>query len=180
MLLLACGDQETPEPPKPAMEAAPAADPAPEPAKQPVPAPKEADESGVNWIQKEMDPEGKTLNLKGTDASGKAFHAKVGGDVEVPDEFPKDVPIYPDSMPMAMMTAEGHGSFVSFKTEESQEAIYDYYLEQLAAEGWTLEAEDSFRGQLSITSTKDNRKVVVTVAGTEGDTRANIVITEEK
>jgi hypothetical protein len=53
-------------------------------------------------------------------------------------------------------------------------------MEQLAAEGWTVETEDSFRGQLSITSTKDIRKVVVTVAGTEGDTRVNVVVTEEE
>jgi len=185
MLLLACGGEETPDSPKAAMEATavtdPAAEPAPQskPVPQPAPAPNKEDKSGVNWIKKEMDPEAETLDLKGTDASGRAFHAKVGGDVEVPDDFPEDVPILPNSSPMAMMTAEGHGSFVSFKTQDSQKAVYDYYIEQLAEAGWMLEIEDSFSGQLSITSRKDVRKIVVTVGGTEGDTRVSVVVTEE-
>ncbi len=179
MLLLACGGEETPDPPKAAMKAAPVTDPAREPAQQPKPAPNEEKKSGISWIKKDMDREAETMDLKGTDASGNAFHAKVGPDVKVPDDFPEDVPIFPDSSPMAMMTAEGHGSFVSFKAQEPQKAVYDYYMEQLAEEGWKLETEDGFSGQLRITSKKDVRKIVVTVSGTEGDTRVNVVVTNE-
>ena len=81
---------------------------------------------------------------------------------------------------MATMTAEGHGSFVSFRSEEPQEDIYDFYMEQLVAQGWAIESEDSFRGQLSITSVKDVRQVVVNIAGTEGDARVSVVITERE
>ena len=46
--------------------------------------------------------------------------------------------------------------------------------------GWLVDSENSFRGQLSITSPKDIRKVVVTIAGTEGDARVSVVITERE
>jgi hypothetical protein len=53
-------------------------------------------------------------------------------------------------------------------------------MEQLVAQGWTIDSEDSFRGQLSITSFKDVRQVVVNIAGTEGDARVSVVITEKE
>jgi len=185
LLLLACGGEETSDRPAAIADAAPPAEPVAEPAQQPEAPPKpkppasEPLKSRTGRVEKEIDPDGETVSLKGVDGAGGAFEARIGKNVEIPDYFPTDVPIFPNAAPMAAMKAEGHGSFVSFSSTESQEAIYDYYLEQLPTQGWLVDSENSFRGQLSITSTKDIRKVVVTIAGTEGDARVSVVITDE-
>ena len=181
LLLFSCGGEETPDPPKAAEDAAPTTDRTPpEPARQPDPPAKAPQESESDRIEKSLDPDGKSVSLKGTDGAGRPFSARIGENVEIPDHFPKDVPVFPNALPLATMTAEGHGTFVSFSTQESQEAIHDYYLNELAAQGWTIGEENSFRGQLSITATKDIRKAVVTIAGTEGDSRVSVVVTEEE
>jgi hypothetical protein len=180
VLLLACGGEETADPPKAELEAAPASNPAPEPPQQPAPDPNEAPPRHMRVTEKEMTPDGETLSLKGNDPKFGDFEARIGKDVEMLDDYPEDVPILPGGTLMATMAAEGHGSFINFKSEEPQEDIYNYYVEQLTEKGWTVDTNNTFRGQLSITSTKDVRKVVVNIAGTEGDARVSIIITDEK
>jgi hypothetical protein len=80
---------------------------------------------------------------------------------------------------MATMSASGHGTFISFKTSESQAAVYDFYQSKLAEKGWKVESENSFGGQLRIELAKDVRKTTVIIGGTEGDTRASVVVREE-
>jgi hypothetical protein len=180
VLLLACGGDDSTDPPKAATDAIPATDTAPDSAAEPEPAANESSTSARKPVEKIEDPESDAVTLNGTDASGRPFRARVGTNVEVPDDFPKDVPLYPEAAPMATMTAEGHGSFISFRTEKSQQDIYDFYMEQLVVEGWTIESENSFRGQLSITSVKDVRQLEVNIAGTEGDSRVSVVITDRE
>ncbi len=179
-LLLACGGEENADTSEAAAAESSATDSVPEPASDPDPAPSELPAGDRKGVEAVTDPETDTVTLNGTDASGRPFSARVGVNVEIPDTFPKDVPLFPGASPMATMTAEGHGSFVSFMTEEPQEDIYDFYMEQLVAQGWAIESENSFRGQLSITSVKDVRQLVVNIAGTEGDARVSVVITEKE
>ena len=183
LLLLACGGEETPDRPKAATNAVTAADPAPDQSYGQAPGHaqelKRVMPQGLSQVESEIAPDGESVTLKGADNAGQPFNVQVGGNVAIPDDFPADVPIFSDARPMATMSAAGHGIFVSFKTDESQAAIYDFYKTQLAEKGWTIEAETSFGGQLKIEFAKDVRKTVVIVSGTEGDTRVSVVVREE-
>jgi hypothetical protein len=167
LLLIGCGSEEsTPDPQ--------------EPVARPIPAtpPKEA-RTGLNTIVEKMDPDGKGMHLTATSPEGKQFNASIGDDIEIPEEFPKDVPIFPGSTPMAFLSAPDEGIIVTFKSREEQQDIFDFYQSSLADDGWEI-LEDSILGKrLSFDAIKDNRKVSVTVAGTKGDARVSVIVTPE-
>jgi hypothetical protein len=167
LLLIGCGSEEsTPDPQ--------------EPVARPIPAtPRKQEPEAPNTIVEKMDPDGKGMHLIATSPDGKKFNASIGDEIEIPEEFPKDVPIFPGSTPMAFLSAPDEGIIVTFKSREEQQDIFDFYQSSLADDGWEI-LEDSILGKrLSFDAIKDNRKVSVTVAGTKGDARVSVIVTPE-
>jgi hypothetical protein len=171
--LLACGGEETAAPvPQPQQESAPQAKAAP--AKPQPTKPRTKNKVEIH----ETDAEGNPLRISGTDARGGAFQASIGDDVQVPDSFPSDVLMFPNASPMAAMTAESEGTIVTFRSEAPQPEIYEFYKKQLSDDGWAIESEKSLGGQLSIQAVKAGRKASVTIAGTRGDSRISVIVTD--
>ena len=168
LLLIGCGGEEsTPDPQ--------------EPVARPIPAtpPKQPQEGKNKIIVEKMDPDGKGMHLTATSDTGKQFNASIGDEVEIPEEFPKDVPIFPGATPMAFLSAPGEGIIVTFKSSEEQQDIYDFYQSSLADGGWEVVEDSMFGKQLSFDALKDSRKVSVIVAGTKGDARVSVIVTPE-
>jgi hypothetical protein len=166
LLMIACSSEE-PTPETKAEAEAPAEQPAQEPTKP------------VNKIVERMDPDGKGMHLTATDPAGKKFEASIGDEVDLPSEFPKDVPVFPGSTPMASMSSPDEGMIVTFKSDEEQQAIFDFYQSELANAGWDILEDPAFGNRLAFDALKDSRKVSVVVAGTKGDSRVSIIITPE-
>jgi hypothetical protein len=168
LLLIGCGGEEsTPDPQ--------------EPVARPIPAtpPKQPREGKNKIIVEKMDPDGKGMHLTATSDTGKQFNASIGDEVEIPEEFPKDVPIFPDSTPMAFLSAPDEGIIVTFKSGEDQQDIFDFYQSSLADDGWEILGDSPFDQQLSFDAIKGDRKVSVIVAGTKGDARVSVIVTPE-
>jgi hypothetical protein len=136
-------------------------------------------QQGRNKIVEEVDPDGKGMHLTATSPEGKKFNASIGDEIDIPEEFPKDVPIFPGSTPMAFMSSPDEGVIVTFKSGEEQQDIFDFYQSSLADGGWEILEDSMFDGQLSFDALKDNRKVSVIVAGTKGDSRVSVIVTPE-
>ncbi len=172
LLLIGCGGEEsTPDPQEPVARPIPATPP-----KKPT-LPKMRE--GRNTMVEKMDPDGKGMHLTATSPEGKQFNASIGDEVEIPEEFPKDVPIFPGATPMAFLSAPGEGIIVTFKSSEEQQDIFDFYQSSLADGGWEILEDTMFTNQLTLEAIKDNRKVSVIVAGTKGDSRVSIIVTPE-
>jgi hypothetical protein len=162
LLMIGCGDEEsTPDPETPIARSAPGT------ASKPV--------EGNTIVQK-TDPDGKAMHLTATSPAGKKFQASIGGEVDVPDEFPEDVPIFPGSTPMASLSAPD-GFIVTFKSTEEQQVIFDFYKSKLSAGGWEIVENAMGGNQLTIDASKDDRTVSVIVAGRTGDSRVSVIIT---
>ena len=169
LLMIACSSEEpTPEP------NAKAETPAEQPAQK---APESA--KPVNKIVERMDPDGKGMHLTATNPAGKKFEASIGDEVDLPSEFPKDVPVFPGSTPMASMSSPDEGMIVTFKSTEEQQAIFDFYQSELENAGWEILEDPAFGNRLAIDALKDSRKVSVVVAGTKGDSRVSVIVTPE-
>lgn len=172
LLVIACGsDEPTPEP----QEKAPVEQPAaPDSASL-----KQDPESlkPVNKIVERMDPDGKGMHLTATDPTGKKFEASIGDEVELPSEFPDDVPIIPGSTPMASMSSPDEGMIVTFKSNKVQQEIFDFYRSGLADEGWDILEDATMGSRLAFDAVKDTRKISVVVAGTKGDSRVSVIVT---
>lgn len=169
LLMSACGSEEpTPEPQAEAEAEAPVARPAPQdPATLQPP----------NKIVEKMDPDGKAMHLTATNPSGKKFEASIGDEVDVPKDFPKDVPVFPGSTPMASMSSPDEGMIVTFKSTDEQQAIFDFYQSGLEDAGWDILEDTTFGNRLAFDALKDGRKVSVVVAGTKGDARISVIVT---
>jgi hypothetical protein len=149
-----------------------------ESAARPIPAtpPKEPPQ-GRNKIVEKMHPDGKGMNLTATSPEGKKFNASIGDEIEIPEEFPKDVPIFPNATPMAFLSAPDEGIIVTFKSGEEQQDIFDFYQSSLTDDGWEIVEDSMFGKQLAFDAIKDDRKVSVIVAGTKGDARVSVIVT---
>jgi hypothetical protein len=169
LLLIGCGDEQSaPDPQEPVAR----------PAEKPVRTAPTGVEP-VNKIVEEMDPDGKGMHLTATNPEGKKFTASIGDEVDIPEEFPKDVPIFPGATPMASMSAADEGMIVTFKSDEDQQDILDFYQSNLENDGWEILENPRFDRQLAFDAVKDNRKVSVVVAGTKGDSRVSVIVTPE-
>jgi hypothetical protein len=172
LLLIGCGSEEsTPDPQEPVARPIPATPP-----KRATPPMKSR---GKNEIVERRDEDGKGIHLTAISPEGKKFNASIGDEIEIPEEFPKDVPIFPGSTPMAFMSTPDEGVIVTFKSAEKQQDIFDFYQSSLADDGWEILDSSMFGQPLSFDAIKDNRKVSVIVAGTKGDSRVSVIVTPE-
>jgi hypothetical protein len=166
LLLIGCGGEEsTPDPQ--------------ESVSRPAPINRPKTSPGRNKIVEEMDPDGKGMHLTATRPDGKKFNAAIGDEVEIPGEFPADVPIYPGSTPMAFMSSPDEGIIVTFKSTEQQQDIFDFYREKLSDDGWNVVKNPELGSGLAFDATKEDRRVSVVVAGTKGDSRISVIVTPD-
>lgn len=127
VLSLACGESQAPEPATDMDDAAEAAGSAEEAATE-------------------------TPTLPGSDASDAEI---VKG--AVPDDYPSDMPVYPESEPGTSLSMPGAGMFVTFESDDDPDAIYGYFETELAGSGWSVE-EGAAGG---VRASKDGRNVNV-------------------
>lgn len=166
LLLVGCGDEESTS-----ESQDPVARPAPK--KQAVKPPPR------NTIVEKLAPDGKSMHLTATDPKGKEITASIGDEIDLPEQFPKDVPIFPDSTPMAFLFSPGEGIIVTFKSVEKQQDIFDFYESSLTDDGWEILENQTQSTKLSFEAIKEGRKVAVTVTGKKGDSRVSVIVTPE-
>jgi hypothetical protein len=61
---------------------------------------------------------------------------------ELPENFPKVVPLYPNMTPKSTMTWQEDGKeyfIIDFDTSDKAEGIYNWYLDKFPAGGWTVD-----------------------------------------
>jgi hypothetical protein len=167
LLLIGCGGEEsTPD--------------SQESVARPIPeTPLQRPREGRNKITEKVTPDGKGMHLTATSPEGKQFNASIGDEVDIPEEFPKDVPIFPGSTPMAFMSAPDEGMIVTFKSSEEQQDIFDFYQSNLTDDGWEILKNPKSGQKLAFDAVKANRRVSVIVAGTKGDSRVSVIVTPE-
>lgn len=64
----------------------------------------------------------------------------VGGDVKLPSDFPKNIPVYPKSKLTSAMAGEAPG--YTAETKDDFGTVVKWYQEELTKNGWKVIAED--------------------------------------
>jgi len=104
-----------------------------------------------------------------------------GSAAAIPGEFPDEVPIYPGSLP-----AQGKGlvsdgvpmAAVQLKTTDSPKKVYDFYLDKLMREGWTIEEREGLEGKNAISATNGKCTATVLAAPSEDGGSSIFLLTE--
>lgn len=102
-----------------------------------------------------------------------------GENVEVPSDFPSDVPIYDNGTVVGVtVTREGdsQGSWISFTTSDSAAVAVEWYAERLVAAGWTQQASYSVQGSEMRSFAKGDATITVS-AGSDESSDYETVIT---
>lgn len=109
--------------------------------------------------------------------SGKGeekFEMKTGEGVELPENFPQDVPLYPDATIVASMASQ-EGVMVSCQSPADPAEVVVFYKEKLSGQGWTVEAEMNMGPQRMISFAKADRHVTVTATSDAGKTQISLL-----
>lgn len=153
--LVACGGEETP--PK---EAVTRSGPPPTPDPRPR-------------IERGEDGE---IRYTGETNAGESFKAQLGGDVELPEIFPKDIPIFPNAVLFSAMETGGGTAIVSLDSEAKPSAIYEFYKQKLAGTAWRIENELNVGGGRVLTVIQGDRKVVLNIERSEKGSRFGFML----
>lgn len=134
---------------------------------------------GPHGEQVEYDSKGKNVTVKTADGS-----VVVSGDaVKLPDDFPKDVPVYPgakiaSAVSAAQSGASGH--MATFQTSDSPEKVTSFYKTKFST--WQVKMEMSSGGGkvLLLQSPDDKRSVTVVANPANGLTTVSLTVQEPK
>jgi hypothetical protein len=116
------------------------------------------------------------IRYSGETNTGESFKAQLGGEVELPAAFPKDIPIFPDAVLFSAMETGGGTAIVSLDSEAQPPAIYDFYKQKLEGAAWRIENEAKLGGGRVVTATKGDRKVVLNIERTEKGSRFGFMV----
>ncbi|HJN07688.1 MAG TPA: hypothetical protein QF564_03290 [Pirellulaceae bacterium] len=109
-------------------------------------------------------PTGRDSEAGKENAAGTPRGSAKNAGVELPTEFPSDIPIYPGSKPTTVLD-NAEGTMVSFETDATVPEVTSYYEEQLKAHGWSNPA-GSFKSAESalFQSKKENRSIMIGIS----------------
>lgn len=100
----------------------------------------------------------------------------VGGNVEVPKNFPEDVPIY-TGLKLNTSAQDKETATVRGVTSDSVEKVVDFYKSRLEAKGWTEDMVVSQGGKepmTMLTYSKDDRSASIMIMRTDTETSVSI------
>lgn len=127
--------------------------------------------SGIESVvedQTGVDIDANEEGLEITDDQGNSFQA--GEDVEVPDAWPSDAPLYDGQLVSAV--AAGGGVSLVWTSSSSTDEAFDEYSAQLESAGFKVKSDGGVlnQGETLRTSTfESDRTLVIVVAGNPGD-----------
>ena len=98
-----------------------------------------------------------------------SIESEDGGAIELPSDFPADIPIYPGSVPMQHVSSATSGTMTVFETNESPDSTRRHLSNALTNEGWSIVSDMSDEGLTMMTAEKDGREISVSIL-IDGDT----------
>ncbi len=107
------------------------------------------------------------------------------GSGEVPQNFPKDFPLYPSAQVTSSLSGgkdQGKGFWLTLTTKDSFETVVSYYKNALTGNGWSVEATAMFTENSSTQTVKKgdlSGSLSIMKGGDGGETQIVIVLGEE-
>jgi hypothetical protein len=112
-------------------------------------------------------------NVTFSGEDGESYTVSTGGDVSLPDNWPRSVPLPGDAKITyagTMMTGQpGGGTTVAFTTGQSIADVTEYYKRELAQNGWTIAATMATADGSMVSATRAEGEGVILYVGTSPD-----------
>ena len=121
----------------------------------------------------DVDAEAGTLTVRGDEGEELAFAGGEGG-IELPDDFPSAIPIYPDALPVQYARV-GEGVQAGFTVQAPLDEVHDWYIEQLEDKGWNIEMNMSVADGSMVSAGLEGQAMSLMLGSEGGET--TIIIT---
>jgi len=119
------------------------------------------------------DAEKGQVNIKTDD--GETIEMSYGTKT-IPDNFPKDVPVYSPSQIKMTQVVDENKSVISLTTSDEMAKVAAFYKKELAEQGWTIKNEMNMGVMSLIQAVKENRSLNLTVNKKDGETTISLVV----
>jgi hypothetical protein len=99
----------------------------------------------------------------------------------IPEEFPNDIPIYPGSVPAQGKGAVSEGvpmAALQLQSSDEPEEVYDFYVDKLRSEGWSIKTREGPEGSNTISATKGECTAIVLAAPNDDGGTGIFVLTQ--
>ncbi len=124
----------------------------------------------------DIDTDNGSINIT-DDETGTEFSA--GDDVELPKNFPDDIPVYEPSTVTFKLSQDQNGSVI-LGTSKSYDTVVSYYTSEMKKEGWTEDTNAEFNDSTILSYNKTDWIASVTISKDDtGDYSTVITITYE-
>lgn len=117
------------------------------------------------------------VTIEGKDGAKMVF--STGGEVSLPDGFPKDVPLYPGASTMFSATTP-QGMQVGLKTKDGVDKVVRFYQEKIKAADWQIDTSMNSQEGGMLSAKKASNTLLVTVTGESDGTQIVLVIQREQ
>jgi hypothetical protein len=111
---------------------------------------------------------------------GEIFEAEYGKADQLPSDFPDDVPLYANARPLSSMASRDHGTVVNLRSADPPAAVYAWYREHYAAQGWEIEQAREDRARSTLVARKGNRVSSIVITSVPGATQALLLVAEDR
>lgn len=115
-----------------------------------------------------------------TSDEGESVSVTSGDATKIPDNWPSSVPIPSGANVEYAAVINGQAneavSTVTYTTQESMQTIADLYKNELADNGWTIEAQVSTGDGFVVTATRGEDATSVYIANSDGQTSVTISV----
>ena len=88
----------------------------------------------------------------------EVYRGEMGGQVELPADFPGDFPIYPGARLAGKVRDTESRSLLVFLSTARPRSVYEYYVEELDARGWRIDDEREEAGVLGLSGSKEDAR----------------------
>lgn len=125
----------------------------------------------------EVKDDGVSIQATGQDGEPAVFSA--GRGAKLPEDFPKEVPLYPGAKITAVMSM-GAGHTVTLTTSDDRDAVIGYYKKQLSGFKQLMAADTEEAQLLSLQKDKLTVNVSASRNGPQGQTVIALVISRQE
>ena len=117
-----------------------------------------------------------TYEGKTKDGAVKVTASKAG--VALPDDFPKDVPIYKGAV-VQMTSTQGKMTLVHLNVSDPVADVLKYYQDELKSQGWEIQSTMNMGEGSMLTAKKGDRECSAVVAKQDKGTMIQLTVTQK-
>jgi hypothetical protein len=100
---------------------------------------------------------------------------------KVPDDYPKDVPIYtPSKIVMSQSVSQENARNLVLESPDALDKIVDFYKKGLESNGWKTESTMATAQLTMFTATKDKRELTLQISDSSGKRSVMQILADKK